>query len=73
MTYTAFARTAEGTIEIPIGRPRFELWPVNGPWVFPLAIGTEIHGKRVGTGPGRPGEYRWQYTEQPRMRLCNTP
>lgn len=71
ITYTAFARTAEGTSQIPIGWPRFELWPVSGPWVYPLAIGTEIHGKRVSTGHGRPGEYRWQYTETPRMRPCS--
>lgn len=72
-TYTATVRTAQGSsVNIPIGRPEFEMWPESGPWVFPLLIGTRIYGRRLSTGPREAGRYVWQYTETPRMRLCGT-
>ncbi len=70
--YWGDVRSADGTfVYIPIGRPETEFWPVDGPWVYPLPVGTRIYGTRRGTGPLAPGEIAWNYVEKPRMRLCS--
>lgn len=70
--YFCTVRTAQGgTVEIEIGRPDFEMWPADGPWVYPLAQGSTIFGKRYSTGANESGRYIWQYTETPRMRPCS--
>lgn len=72
ITYTVSVRTAQGaTRAISIGRPEFEMWPADGPWVFPLPIGHRIYGRRFSTGAMEPARYTWQYVETPRMRLCS--
>ncbi len=71
ITYTISVRTAQGsTRQIQIGRPEDEYWPANGPWVYPLAIGSKVTGRRYSTGGVESGRYEWQYVEKPRMRLC---
>ena len=56
---------------VPITRPENrELSPDVA--VMPLAIGTRIKGERVAASPMAPGEYRWDYAERPRTRVCGS-
>ena len=69
ITYTARIINGMPSAEVPIGRPKRELWepPLH---VFPLKIGTKIEGVYITPGPASPGEYLWQYEETPLTTEC---